>query len=106
MGRDRIWEDLINMVGMGVEGGGLATVYGACLEYCAEGFGKALAKIAARVRDGKVVVFHCTAGKDRAGITAALLLKLAGVSEDVLVENYAASAQHLEGHPEINSNLN
>ena len=33
-------------------------------------------------------LFHCTAGKDRTGWTAALLLRLAGVPEDVVVADY------------------
>ncbi|MBA8840893.1 tyrosine-protein phosphatase [Ochrobactrum sp. RH2CCR150] len=36
-----------------------------------------------------IVLFHCTAGKDRTGIIAALLLALAGVSADLIVEDYA-----------------
>ncbi|CAN5148429.1 tyrosine-protein phosphatase [soil metagenome] len=33
-------------------------------------------------------LFHCTAGKDRTGWTAALLLRLAGVPEDVVTADY------------------
>lgn len=33
-------------------------------------------------------LFHCTAGKDRTGWTAALLLRLVGVPEDVVVTDY------------------
>jgi protein-tyrosine phosphatase len=36
-----------------------------------------------------IVLFHCTAGKDRTGIIAALLLALAGVNADIIVEDYA-----------------
>ncbi|WP_195269775.1 tyrosine-protein phosphatase [Eubacterium sp. 1001713B170207_170306_E7] len=38
------------------------------------------------------VVFHCTAGKDRTGVTAALLLGLAGVERPLIVDSYAKSA--------------
>lgn len=34
-------------------------------------------------------MFHCTAGKDRTGILAALLLKLAGVNDEIIAEDYA-----------------
>jgi len=34
-------------------------------------------------------VFHCTAGKDRTGILAALLLKLADVDDQTIAEDYA-----------------
>lgn len=36
-------------------------------------------------------IFFCTAGKDRTGIVAALLLAALGVSDDVIVADYAAS---------------
>lgn len=34
------------------------------------------------------VLFHCFAGRDRTGIVAALLLRLAGVAIDMIVEDY------------------
>tara|TARA_R110002020_G_scaffold14693_6_gene52161 strand:- start:609 stop:1340 length:732 start_codon:yes stop_codon:yes gene_type:complete len=37
------------------------------------------------------VLFHCTAGKDRTGIIAALLLSLADVDPRLIVEDYALS---------------
>lgn len=36
-------------------------------------------------------LFHCTAGKDRTGMTAMLLLSLAGVPEEIIVEDYSLS---------------
>ncbi|KQN75168.1 tyrosine-protein phosphatase [Devosia sp. Leaf64] len=39
-----------------------------------------------------VVLFHCTAGKDRTGIIAALLLGLVGVEPDDIVADYAQTA--------------
>lgn len=38
-------------------------------------------------------VFHCSAGKDRTGILAALVLGFLGVPRDVIVEDYALSAE-------------
>ena len=40
-------------------------------------------------------MYHCTAGKDRTGIVSALLLGLAGVPRDTIVEDYALSARFL-----------
>ncbi len=37
---------------------------------------------------GGPVLFHCRLGKDRSGVFAALLLKLAGVSDDEIVADY------------------
>lgn len=42
----------------------------------------------ARAPEGAVVV-HCFVGKDRTGIVSALLLDLAGVEEDAIVDDYA-----------------
>jgi protein-tyrosine phosphatase len=39
-----------------------------------------------------VVLFHCTAGKDRTGVVAALLLSLATVSKDDIAADYALTA--------------
>jgi len=40
-----------------------------------------------------VVLFHCTAGKDRTGIVAALLLLAAGVNRIDIAEDYALTAE-------------
>lgn len=37
-------------------------------------------------------LIHCAAGKDRTGVSIALLLRLVGVSRDVVVEDYLATA--------------
>lgn len=41
-------------------------------------------------------LIHCTAGKDRAGITVALLLLALGVPEDVVIADYSLSNLHYE----------
>lgn len=46
-------------------------------------------------------VFHCTAGKDRTGVIAALLLLLAGVSKEDIIANYAVSYELLKELIEI-----
>ncbi|MBH1664374.1 tyrosine-protein phosphatase [Stenotrophomonas maltophilia] len=60
-------------------------------------FKQVFQRIAAQ-QDG-TVLFHCTAGKDRTGIIAGLLLDLAGVPEADIVHNYAISAHYLQGQP-------
>ena len=42
------------------------------------------------------VVFHCAAGKDRTGLTAALLLGALGVDDDVIAADYAITAEHMD----------
>lgn len=49
---------------------------------------RALFEAMAACKQGKVM-FHCSAGKDRTGITAALLLLLAEVNANTVVEDYA-----------------
>jgi protein-tyrosine phosphatase len=41
-------------------------------------------------------VVHCTAGKDRTGLIIALLLGIAGVPSEQIIEDYALSAVYLE----------
>lgn len=49
----------------------------------------------ARAPDG-IVLFHCTAGKDRTGIIAALMLALAGIDEKTIIEDYALTGSIFE----------
>ena len=37
--------------------------------------------------DGRAVLHHCAAGKDRAGVAAAVVLKTLGVSDEVIIED-------------------
>ncbi len=44
--------------------------------------------------NGSPILWHCTAGKDRAGFAAALLLKLLGVPQETIVADYMLSAKY------------
>ena len=46
--------------------------------------------------DALPAVFHCTAGKDRTGIVAALLLDLLGVPDDVIAADYTLTERARE----------
>jgi len=48
-------------------------------------------------KDALPAVFHCSAGKDRTGVLAALLLGFLGVPDEAIVEDYALSAQAMLG---------
>jgi len=63
------------------------------LERYRDRFGLAFAAVADA--EGTVVV-HCMGGKDRTGIVAALLLRLAGVPLEAVGEDYAVTAANLE----------
>ena len=45
---------------------------------------------------GKPVLWHCTAGKDRTGFGAAILLRLLGVDDKLIIEDYLLSQQYVE----------
>lgn len=57
----------------------------------------ARAVIEAADSDRPGVLFHCTAGKDRTGLAAALLLLTAGVSRAHIVADYAQTQENLAG---------
>lgn len=42
------------------------------------------------------ILWHCSAGKDRAGLAAVLLLHVLGVSDERILEDYLATNKHLE----------
>ena len=42
------------------------------------------------------LVFHCSAGKDRTGVLAALVLDIVGVAHDVIVEDYVLTASRMD----------
>jgi protein-tyrosine phosphatase len=44
---------------------------------------------------GSPAVIHCSAGKDRTGVLAALLLAVAGVDRELIVADYAATQQRM-----------
>lgn len=68
-------------------------VYLRFLEHCRPSFVRAVEAVATAPGP---VVFHCYGGKDRTGLVAAILLRLAGVSVEVIAEDYALSAARLE----------
>jgi protein-tyrosine phosphatase len=46
-------------------------------------------------REGRSLVFHCTAGKDRTGVIAALILNLCGVADKDIIADYALSYEKI-----------
>lgn len=69
-------------------------VYLIFLEHFRENVAEAV-KAVARAPEGAVVV-HCAGGKDRTGLVTAFLLKLAGVSDEDIAEDYAVSEERLK----------
>ena len=62
----------------------------------ADGTGQMAGALRAIAEAPQAVLFHCTAGKDRTGVVTALLLWLAGVSEEDILANYIVSGPYLQ----------
>lgn len=69
----------------------LSERYIAALDNAADAFVKVFTTIA-RAPEG-LVVFHCTAGKDRTGLIAALMLDMLGAAPDAIANDYAETAR-------------
>jgi protein tyrosine/serine phosphatase len=67
-----------------------AEAYGRILDRHAGNFARALEAIADA--EPGAVVFHCAGGKDRTGLVAALLLRLAGAPVEEIARDYALTA--------------
>jgi protein-tyrosine phosphatase len=78
--------------GLAGEFPGFAAVYAMFLEVGAPAYRVLLETLAEA--DGRVL-FHCAAGKDRTGVAAALLLELAGVDDEMIIEDYAVTERLL-----------
>ena len=48
-------------------------------------------------RQAAPLLFHCSAGKDRTGIAAALLLSALGVDKETVMQDYLLSAEYIKG---------
>ena len=44
--------------------------------------------------EGAPILWHCSAGKDRAGFAAAIVLRILGVPQETVIQDYMASKQH------------
>lgn len=67
--------------------------YAILAEYCAANIAAILRGIITAPPGG--IVIHCQAGKDRTGIIVALLLRLAGVPDAVIMADYVESQERL-----------
>lgn len=68
-----------------------------------EGFPEFISEMLHAVAGGEKVLFHCTAGKDRTGITAMTMLGLAGVADVHILDDYEVSA-HYRAHSSEGTN--
>ena len=70
----------------------LTRSYRGMIDACAAQIGAVFQRLARA--DGLPAVLHCTAGKDRTGVTAALLLLLLGVPREWVIEDYALTGHY------------
>ena len=76
----------------------LGELYIGMLEHGAAAFAEVARLVAASAdHQQTAVLIHCTAGKDRTGVAAALILDAVGVDRDAVVADYAASEANLAG---------
>ena len=68
----------------------LESIYIAALDHCQPAIRGVLETLAT---SPSVTLFHCTAGKDRTGIVSALLLANAGVSSEVIIQDYCLTEE-------------
>jgi protein-tyrosine phosphatase len=53
--------------------------------------------------DKTPILFHCSAGKDRTGLAAALILHALGADKETIMEDYLASTEYLHPYCEVYS---
>jgi protein-tyrosine phosphatase len=83
-----VFESDASPVGLDSEFPGFAVAYATFLEIGAVAY-RVLVEAIANSEGG--LLFHCAAGKDRTGVAAALLLELAGVHDDHILEDHSHS---------------
>jgi protein-tyrosine phosphatase len=76
----------------GIDDEFMAGVYRQMAEHDATTFGRLLTGMTDP--DGLPALFHCTAGKDRTGMTAALLLSVLGVDEATVLDDYELTGRY------------
>lgn len=89
-------DDVDEYVEHGDAAGYWSSFYVAALEEYHENFGAVIAAIA-DAPEG-VVLFHCAGGKDRTGLIAALLLRLAGAPIEAVAADYALTGANRAAH--------
>lgn len=80
------------------ETGDIPEDYLLLLRNAGEGFREIFGLLAS---DPYPLVINCFAGKDRTGLTSALILAAIGVPDDVIVADYALSERHMRRHMHI-----
>ena len=75
----------------------LSETYRWLVQNSGDGVAAAITSIGAALDTGNGVVFHCSAGKDRTGLLAALLLEVLGVDAETIQADYMLTGEAVEG---------
>jgi protein-tyrosine phosphatase len=84
---------MIKLVSLQSGGDSMMIVYYSNTTYLADRYKPFFDKLLA-LPDDQALLFHCTAGKDRTGIGAALLLYALGVPYETIMKDYTASNEY------------
>jgi protein tyrosine/serine phosphatase len=72
----------------------LAAIYRYMIDDCGAPIAEAVGRLCAS--NALPGLIHCTAGKDRTGLVAAIVLAVIGVPDDIIAADYALSGSYLE----------
>lgn len=77
--------------------GRLSSTYQWLLHNSGDGIVAAITAISEALDDGRGAVFHCSAGKDRTGVIAALILEVLGIDGDTIAADYMLTIEVVDG---------
>jgi protein tyrosine/serine phosphatase len=72
----------------------LAAIYRYMIDDCGAAIAEAVGRLCAS--NALPGLIHCTAGKDRTGLVAAIVLEVIGVPDDIIAADYAMSGTYLD----------
>ena len=75
----------------------LTTTYQWLVRNSGEDVARAITSISDTIEAGGGAVFHCSAGKDRTGLLAALILEVLGVDQETIVADYMLTIEVVDG---------
>ena len=75
----------------------LTTTYQWLVRNSGEDVAQAITSISETIEAGGGAVFHCSAGKDRTGLLAALILEVLGVDQETIVADYMLTIEVVDG---------
>ena len=75
----------------------LTTTYQWMVRNSGAGIAEAINSISKTLDEGKGAVFHCSAGKDRTGLLAALILEVLGIDSETISADYMLTNEVVEG---------